>query len=574
MPQPHDLVIRGGTIADGTGAELVQADVAIDAGRIAAVGRQVAGGREEIDAKGMLVTPGFVDLHTHYDAQATWSSRLTPSSWNGVTTAMMGNCGVGFAPCRPEQRQMLVKLMEGVEDIPEPVLTEGLPWSWSTFEDYLDFLDGRRFDLDIATQVPHAALRVFVMGNRGADREPATPEDRRRMGELAAAGIRAGALGFSTSRTINHKALDGRHIPTFQADEAELAEIGEAIGRTGAGWLQVISDFDEPEAELAMLRRVAERSGRPMSISVLQRDHKPEEWRLVMQRIGEARQAGTPIFGHVPTRATNVLFGFEISQNPFMDRPGWREISGLPFEARVARLRDPAFRARILAEKGTSGESFARRITRWERIFPLGDPPDYEPAPEHSIAAEAQRRGVDPAALAYDTMLGSDGRALLLRPLTNFAYGTLDTVHDMLRHPNTLVGLGDGGAHVSIISDASSLAYMLTHWSRDRTRGPKLPLPWVVKRLTSDNATAVGLADRGVVRPGAKADINIIDYDKLTIRPPRVAYDLPGGGRRLVQHSDGFVATLVGGEAVMRDGQATGKLPGRLVRGPQGAAAA
>ena len=338
---------------------------------------------------------------------------------------------------------------------------------------------------------------------------------------------------------------------------------------------ELLSDLiDEPEAELAMLRRVAERSGRPMSISVLQRDHKPEEWRLVMQRIGEARQAGTPIFGHVPTRATNVLFGFEISQNPFMDRPGWREISGLPFEARVARLRDPAFRARILAEKGTSGESFARRITRWERIFPLGDPPDYEPAPEHSIAAEAQRRGVDPAALAYDTMLGSDGRALLLRPLTNFAYGTLDTVHDMLRHPNTLVGLGDGGAHVSIISDASSLAYMLTHWSRDRTRGPKLPLPWVVKRLTSDNATAVGLADRGVVRPGAKADINIIDYDKLTIRPPRVAYDLPGGGRRLVQHSDGFVATLVGGEAVMRDGQATGKLPGRLVRGPQGAAAA
>ena len=569
MSTKHDLVIRGGTIVDGTAAEPYDADVAIDGGRISAVGPRLPAGREEIDARGLLVTPGFVDLHTHYDAQATWSSCMAPSSWNGVTTAMMGNCGVGFAPCRPEQRQMLVKLMEGVEDIPEPVLTEGLPWTWETFEEYLAFLGSRRFDLDIATQVPHAALRVYVMGERGADREPATAEERARMGALAAAGIRAGALGFSTSRTINHKTLDGRHIPTFKADEAELAEIGEAIGRTGAGWLQVISDFDEPEEEFAMLRRVAERARRPMSVSVLQRDHKPEEWRLVMQRIGEARAAGTPIFGHVPTRATNVLFGFEISQNPFMDRPSWRDVAGLAFEARIARLREPAFRARILAEQGTSGDSFARRITRWERIFPLGDPPDYEPAGESSIAAEAARRGVDPAALAYDTMLANDGRALLLRPLTNFAYGNLDTVHDMLAHADTLVGLGDGGAHVSIISDASSLTYMLTHWARDRRSGPKLPLPLVVKRITSDNALAVGLADRGVIKGGAKADINVIDFARLQIRPPRVAYDLPGGGRRLVQHSDGFVATLVNGEPVMRDGRATGSLPGRLVRGPQ-----
>jgi N-acyl-D-aspartate/D-glutamate deacylase len=453
------------------------------------------------------------------------------------------------------------------------VLTEGLPWSWVSFEDYLDCLGARHFDLDIATQVPHAALRVFVMGERGADREPATAKERAQMGALAAAGIRAGALGFSTSRTINHKTLDGRHIPTYEADEAELAEIGEAIGQTGAGWLQVISDFDEPEEELAMLRRVAERARRPMSVSVLQRDHKPEEWRLVMQRIGEARAAGTPIFGHVPTRATNVLFGFEISQNPFMDRPSWREVAGIPFEARIARLSEPAFRARILAEQGTSGDSFARRITRWERIFPLGDPPDYEPAAERSIAAEAQRRGIDPAALAYDMMLENGGRTLLLRPLTNFAYGNLDTVHDMLTHPDTLVGLGDGGAHVSIISDASSLTYMLTHWARDRRSGPKLPLPWVVKRLTRDNARAVGLADRGVIRRGAKADINVIDYASLHIRPPRVVYDLPGGGRRLVQHSDGFAATLVNGEPVMREGRSTGNLPGRLVRGPQPEAA-
>ncbi|MGE0699894.1 MAG: amidohydrolase family protein [Hyphomicrobiaceae bacterium] len=567
MPDRHDIVIRGGTVVDGTGAEPFEADVAIDKGRITVVGKAAVRGREEIDARGKLVTPGFVDLHTHYDAQVTWANEITPSSWNGVTTAVIGNCGVGFAPCHPSQRDMLVKLMEGVEDIPEVVLTEGLPWNWQSFEDYLDALDQRPFDLDVVTQVPHAALRVYVMGQRGADREPATPEDRARMAALAAAGVRAGALGFSTSRTLNHKTKAGIPIPTLKADEAELMDIAMALEAEGAGWLQVISDFDEPEEEMALLRRLAERSGRPMSITVLQRDNKPEEWRRLMARMAEANRAGVRIQGQVLTRPTGIMLGFEISQNPFVDRPSWKEIEGLPFAERMQRLVTPEFRARLLAETGESTESFSRRVSRWDRIFPLGDPPDYEPAAETSIAARAAREGRDPAEVAYDLLLEKGGKSILYRPLSNYTYGTLDTVHDMMCHPNSLIGLGDGGAHVGILSDASAITYMLTHWTRDRTRGPKLPLAWAVKRLTSDNARAIGLDDRGVVRRGAKADLNVIDFDRLRLHAPEVRYDLPSGGRRLVQRVDGYEATLVSGEVVNREGKPTGKLPGRLVRG-------
>lgn len=569
MAETHSMIIRGGTVVDGTGAEPIEADVAIDDGRITAVApRLAARGKEEFDAKGALVTPGFVDLHTHYDAQVTWTSQINPSTWNGVTTAMIGNCGVGFAPCKPEQRNMLVKLMEGVEDIPEVVLTEGLPWNWQSFEDYLDVLGRRNYDLDVVTQVPHAALRVFVMGQRGADREPATAEDRAQMAALAAAGVKAGALGFSTSRTINHKTLDGRHIPTLKADESELAEIAVALGKTGAGWLQVISDFDEPEEELALLRRLVERSGRPMSVTILQRDNKPEEWRRIMGGISQAKTAGLPMMGQVLTRPTGILLGFEISQNPFIGRPSWKEVEHLPFAAKMARLRDPAFRARLVGET-TADEALARRVSRWDRIFPLGDPPDYEPPAELSIAARAAREGRNPAEVAYDMLLEKDGKTILYRPLSNYTYGTLDTVHDMMRHPDTLIGLGDGGAHVSILCDASAITYMLTHWTRDRTRGAKLPLAWAIKRLTSDNARAIGLNDRGVIRAGAKADINVIDYARLHLHAPEVVYDLPSNGRRLIQRTDGYLATLVNGEIVTREGKSTGALPGRLVRGPK-----
>jgi N-acyl-D-aspartate/D-glutamate deacylase len=574
MRDPSSLVIRGGTIVDGSGADPYEADIAIADGRIAAIGRSLpvdvtSGAGEEIDARGKLVTPGFVDVHTHYDAQVTWSSQLTPSTWNGVTTVLTGNCGVGFAPCEPDQRDMLVRLMEGVEDIPEVVLTEGLPWNWRSFPDYLDALDGRTYDADVATQVPHAALRVHVMRQRGADREPATEQDRREMARLAAEGIRSGALGFSTSRTLNHRSIDGRPTPTLNAAEAELAEIAGALGKSGAGWLQVVSDFDEPEAEFAMLRRLVERSGRPMSITLLQADARPDDWSRLLRRIGEANAAGLRITGQVRSRPTSVLLGFELSQNPFMGRPSYKRIAHLPFAARIDTLRQPEFRARLLAEAQDGDGRAARRAARWDRMFPLGDPPDYEPPPDASVAARAAHGGVSPEEIAYDLLMQGNGRGILYLPVTNYAAGNLDVVREMIADPNTLLGLGDGGAHVGIMCDATATSYTLTHWTRDRRRGALFPIAWAVKRLTHDNAAAIGLHDRGLLRPGNKADINVLDYDRLRLRAPEVVYDLPAGGRRLVQRTDGFTATLVSGVPVYRDGEATGSLPGRLIRGPR-----
>jgi len=566
MAEQPDLVIRGGVIYDGGGGEPYEADIAISGGKIAAIGANLPTGAEEIDAHGKIVTPGFVDVHTHYDAQVTWSNRIDPSSWNGVTTVMIGNCGVGFAPCRPHQQDQLVELMEGVEDIPEPVLTEGLPWNWESFPEYLDSIDGKPFDLDVVTQVPHAALRVFVMGDRGVAREDATPEDRAEMARLAAEGMKAGALGFSTSRTINHRTVAGAYTPTLGAAELELLEIGEAVGKTGAGWLQVISDFDEPVAEMDMLKRLAKTAGRPMTITVLQRDSRPELWRETMDAIAQANAEGAAIVGQVLTRPTGVMLGFEISLNPFMACPTWREIKDLPHAEKIAKLREPEVKARILAER-QEDHLMRTRVTAWERIFPLGDPPDYEPGPEKSVAALAEKAGRAPEDFCYDLLLENDGRTILYRPLSNYAYGDLDTVGDMMRHPNSLVGLGDGGAHVGVLTDASAITYMLTHWTRDRSRGERLPLAWAVKRLTRDNAEAIGLNDRGLLAVGKKADINVIDFDRLGIQPPEVLYDLPAGGRRMVQRTTGYDATIVSGEVVYRNGTATGALPGRLVRG-------
>ncbi len=563
MAEPT-LIIRGGTIVDGTGGATYEADIVLAGARIAAMGRSlsVPRGTPEMDARGHLVTPGFVDIHTHYDAQATWTSQLLSSSLHGVTTALLGNCGVGFAPCRPESRDMLVKLMEGVEDLPEAVLTEGLPWNWESFPEYLDALDQRPYDMDIATQVPHAALRVHVMGRRGFEREPATAEDRAEMARLAREGIAAGALGFSTSRAIAHKTLAGEPTPTLGAAEIELAEIAAGLG---GGWMQLISDFDDPaEEEWERLIRIARIARRPMTFSLLQRESRPEFWRWLLEQVSAANTAGIPITGQVMGRPVGLMFGWEFSQHPFLTRAGFREVAHLPIAARAEALRDPDRRARILAEP-TQDPMLRARLNNYARIYKLT--PDYEPPPEASVLEQARLQGREPEDLCYDWMLEEGGRAILNRPLLNYAHGNLDAIREMVTHPHTLLGLGDGGAHVGYICDASAPTHMLTHWARDRARGGKLAVEYVVKRLSADNARALGLHDRGLLEPGLKADLNIIDFNALTVERPNMRYDLPAGGKRLVQGARGYRATICAGQVVHEHGAATGALPGRLIRG-------
>jgi N-acyl-D-aspartate/D-glutamate deacylase len=571
MQAEYDLVIRGGTLFDGTGAPGVEADIALVAGRIAAVGRVGARGREEIDARGKIVTPGFVDIHTHYDGQATWDERLTPSSWHGVTTAVMGNCGVGFAPCRPGDHDMLVRLMEGVEDIPGVVLTEGLKWNWETFPEFLKALEARPHDIDFATQVPHGALRVYVMGERGANREPASAADIAQMAAIARDAVKAGALGFSTSRTLNHRTSDGQPTPTLTAADDELVGIALGLKQAGAGVLQVVSDFTDPKRELAMLRRMVVESGRPLSFSLLQSDRGPEAWKMLLGWIDQCAGDGLPVRAQVCGRPVGLLLGLSLTLNPFSAHAAYQEIAHLPLAERVKLLRTHEWRARLVNETPRSDNPFVKAVLRnFAKMFPLADPPNYEPKSEESLGAGAAARNLRPEELAYDWMLEDDGRALILFPFLNYAEDTLDPALAMMRHPHTVLGLGDGGAHVGMISDGSFPTSMLTHWTRDRTRGEKLPLEWVIKAQCRDTAEAVGLFDRGLVKPGYKADLNVIDYNRLTLRRPSVAYDLPAGGRRLVQHADGYEATIVAGQVVYREGQPTGALPGKLVRGATG----
>ncbi|HWA61521.1 MAG TPA: amidohydrolase family protein [Caulobacteraceae bacterium] len=572
MERAYDLVIRGGTVHDGSGGTAREADVAVKAGRIAAVGKVAGTGAEEIDARGKLVTPGFVDVHTHYDGQATWDQRMQPSSWHGVTTVVMGNCGVGFAPCRPEDHDRLVRLMEGVEDIPFPVLSLGLPWNWESYPDYLDALARRRFDVDIGSQLPHAALRVFVMGERGANREPATEADINAMAALARRAAEAGALGFSTSRTLNHRTSDGQPTPTLTAGEDELTGIAMGLAAAGKGTLQVVSDFADPEAEFAMLRRIVERSGRPLAFSLLQSPIHPGHYKVLLAALEDAVNAGLPMKAQTAARAVGVLLGLELTVNPFSQWPVYREIAKAPLAERVAALSDPAFRERLLASppdmkvRGAGGS--------FERMFLMGDVPDYEPTADASIAAIAAARGAAPEIVALDHMLTRGGRGMIYVPFLNYAEGNLDPAWAMLTHRDTVPGLSDGGAHVGMICDGSFPTTMITHWTRDRTRGPKLPLEQVIARQTRDTARSVGLYDRGLVVPGYRADLNVIDYDRLRLAAPEVAYDLPSGGRRLIQRASGYVATIVAGEVTYRDGEPTDALPGRLLRGAQVAPAA
>ena len=583
MEKAYDLVIRGGSVVDGTGSRPFEADVAVKDGAIAAVGKVAGAGAEEIDARGQVVTPGFVDIHTHYDGQATWDERMQPSSWHGVTTVVMGNCGVGFAPCRPDDHDRLIRLMEGVEDIPFPVLTEGLPWNWESYPDYLESLSRRRFDVDIGSQLPHAALRVFVMGQRGVDREPATEADIHAMAAIARRAMDAGAIGFGTSRTLNHRSSDGSPIATLTAGEDELTGIamGMAAANNGAGRgvLQVVSDFNDPAEEFAMLRRIVEASGRPLSFSLLQSPRDPEQWRFMLEQMSAAKAAGLSIRAQVATRPVGVLFGLELTVNPFSSHPSYRAIKDLPLAERVARLRDPGFRARLLAEEAENARAPGLSPARaWDRIYPMGeDNPDYEPTPDHSIAAMAAERGADPYALALDQMLDGgegDGRGMLYLPLLNYAQNSLDPAYQMLRHDCVVPGLSDGGAHVGMICDGSFPTTNLVHWTRDRTRGPKLPLEHMVKAQCRDTAETVGLYDRGLIAPGYRADLNVIDYGRLKLKAPSVAHDLPTGGRRLIQRAEGYVATIVAGQVTYRDGEPTDALPGRLLRGAQSAPAA
>ena len=572
MDHAYDLVIRGGLLIDGTGAPGAEADLAIKDGRVAAVGTIHGHGREEIDARDRLVTPGFVDIHTHYDGQATWDTRMQPSSWHGVTTVVMGNCGVGFAPCRPDDHDRLVRLMEGVEDIPFPVLSQGLPWNWESYPDYLDALSKRRFDVDIGSQLPHAALRVHVMGERGANREPASAADIAAMAAIARRAAEAGALGFTTSRTLNHRTSDGQPTPTLTAAEDELVGIAMGLKAAGRGVLQVVSDFADPEAEFAMLRRMVEQSGRPLSFSLLQSPIHPQAWKTLLGALEDAVAAGLPMKAQVAARPVGVLLGFELTVNPFRFHPTYRDMAKASLAERVAGLSDPQVRRQLLAEE--PGERARGMITNWSRMHPMSGEPDYEPTADTTVAALAQARGVRPQELALDHMLQNGGRAMIYVPLLNYAEGSLDPARAMLDHADTVPGLSDGGAHVGMICDGSFPTSMLTHWTRDRTRGPKLPLEQVIRMQTADTAATVGLYDRGRLTPGMRADVNIIDYDGLRLHAPQVAYDLPAGGRRLIQRADGYVATIVAGEVTYRGGEPTDALPGRLLRGPQAAPSA
>jgi N-acyl-D-aspartate/D-glutamate deacylase len=570
VEKPFDLVIRNGLLADGSGAPAREADVAVKAGRIAQVGRFEGSGASEIDAKGLLVTPGFVDIHTHYDGQATWDQRMQPSSWHGVTTVVMGNCGVGFAPCRADDHDRLIRLMEGVEDIPFPVLTEGLPWSWESYGDYLDSLEQRRFDVDIGSQLPHAALRVFVMGERGANREPATPEDIAAMADIAERAMKAGALGFTTSRTLNHRASDGQPTPTLTAAEDELLGIALGLSRAGRGVLQFVSDFLDPQAEFDLLRRLVERSGRPLSFSLVQSFRDPDQWKMILEQLSAASADGLPMRAQVCGRPVGVLFGLELTLHPFSLHPSYRAIARQPLAERVRQLRDPAFRAKLLSEHTQAkGGILAHMPRNWPQLFVLGDQPDYEQTLDASIGAIAARQNRTPEEVALDQLLSNDGRGMLYLPFLNYADGSLDAAYAMLMHRDTIPGLSDGGAHVGTICDGSFPTSNLTHWTRDRTRGPKLPLEHMIRLQTQATAAAVGLRDRGLVAPGYRADLNVIDYDRLALHAPQVTYDLPTGGRRLIQRATGYVATIVRGEVTYRNGEATDALPGRILRGAQ-----
>ncbi|WP_374023092.1 amidohydrolase family protein [Mycobacterium sp. HNNTM2301] len=574
----YDLIIRNGTIVDGLGGEPYVGDVAVRDGVIKKVGAvgSVNGERaeREIDATGLLVTPGFVDLHTHYDGQSIWSERLTPSSAHGVTTVVMGNCGVGFAPCRQSDHDVLVDVMAGVEDIPGVVMTDGLPWTWETFPEYLDALDAGKRDIDVAAYLPHSPLRVYVMGQRGADREPATAEDLAKMRALAKEAVEVGALGFASSRLTIHKTESGSPIPSYDAAREEIEEIARGVVDGGGGLLQFVPDIPAGgyEPVLQTVFDVAEDVGLPLTFTLVVANSGDPTWEDAITMIEKANSragdADPRITAQLLPRPIGLIIGLQLSANPFVLYPSYREIAHLPLAERVAEMRKPEVRARILADKPGQGHPILYVAQMWDWIYPLGDTPDYEPDPSTSIGARARARGVNPMEEAYDRLLDDDGRAMLLVATSNLQGNSLDTVGKLLHRDDVVLGLGDGGAHYGMICDASYSTYFLTHWARDRKSG-RFTVPEAVRELTSVPARIAGLGDRGRIDVGYKADLNVIDHAALRLHKPVITYDLPAGGRRLDQTADGYVATIVAGEVIAENGVPTDARPGKLVRGRQ-----
>ena len=563
-----DTLIKGGTVIDGTGREAITADIAITNGVITDIGRIKQRATREIDADGALVIPGLVDMHTHYDGQATWANRMSPSSHFGVTTVIAGNCGVGFAPVRPADREKVVELMEGVEEIPGAVLNEGINWQWETFPEYMDYLDGQKFDMDIGVQIPHAPMRVYVMGQRGLDREPATPSDIAAMRELTREAMAAGAIGFSTSRSINHKSSKGDHTPSLQAEIDEMSGIAQGIREAGHGVIELISDFFELDDEFDILEAMAENGSCPLSFTLAETIGGQDGWRRLLSKIEAANEKGLTIRGQVAPRAIGIQLGLTTTVNPFSGHPSYQAVAHLPLPERVKRLSDPAVKERILNEDANNRYYAAifNGLREMKDVWQLDAQPDYEPDPEQSVGSRALAAGRDPIEYAYDMMLENDGLAMLYWPIINYGSQNLDVCRELMLHPHTLMGLGDGGAHVGTICDASFPAFSLIHWGRDRQRGEKIDLAQLVHNQTSATAAAVGLSDRGELKVGKRGDVNVIDFDNLVLDAPRMVYDLPSGAGRLQQKSTGFLATMVNGSVTYRNDEETDALPGRLIR--------
>ena len=563
----YDLIIKNGLIYDGKGSEPFEADIGISEDKIVAIGKIEENSIETIDAKGKIVTPGFVDIHTHYDGQVTWDPYLRPSTYHGVTTVVMGNCGVGFSPCKPDQRDWLIGLMEGVEDIPGTALHEGIDWEWESFPEYLDALEKKPLAIDVGTQIPHGAVRAYVMGERGINHEEASEDEINKMKEIVREAVEAGAYGFSTSRTEKHNDVNGKLTPSITAHKTELVEIAKSLGEIDKGVLQGISDFYDFESEFDIFKSMSKESGRPISITVEQQDARPDWWIQLLDGIEDAQSEGIQMFGQVPPRATGILMGLTATLNPFRFHPSYMEIAELPLDERVQIMSDSSFRDRLLGEEGVSINPLVDEIVQsYEKMFKLGEPANYEPDPKDSFQSLSETSNRTAQEIAYDAMLEKEGRALIYHPLFNYQPGDLSLVEKMLKHPYTISGLGDAGAHCGAISDASFPTTLVQHWSRDRDRGEKLPLKTVIKMQTSETASLLGINDRGILEEGYKADINIIDYEKLTLHEPEIINDLPAGGRRLVQKASGYDYTIVSGAVAFIKGEATGVLNGKLIR--------